>query len=670
MSKKKAFLILAITSFLIMISSISIVIYFLQQKMAIEEGQKLSQSLLQQVRRDISVGDYRRVYETLLNQQVGNLKITDFDIIIQNRRTLNTESFQYKCNEQSPSKLTFCIDDNDGKVYYFELSRPGLMSVFQSTEFKLIFLLTLALNIVFNLLLIKLFSSQLNYFINSFNKIIQRKDLNRDEIEDFGEFKEGMIKLKSELKRSDNELQKKTKLEAQVAISRQVAHDIRSPLAALKMALEEVENIPSDYRNMFRVSVQRINDIANNLLNDDTKKSTSPNSQLEIELLAPIIDSLVSEKRMNYRKKSKINIESNLTKSYGLFANVNSIELKRVLSNLINNSVEALDSSGEVVVSISETINGEILLSVNDNGKGMPEDVLRKLGEKGFSHGKNGLDSGLGLGFHHALETINSFGGRLEVESTLNLGTTVKISLTKAAIPSWFVETLYLEPMERIFVLDDDESMLRAWSERLPFKVEVFTNGEEFSESITSLNSKKLLALVDYELLGQETSGLELIKLLQIEKQSILVTSRFEEKELREKCNQLGVRLIPKMMAALMPIKLATAKIEPLAPYDYVYIDDDEIMRISWERKAKKKNFNLLVLSSTKELEFHLDKISKEFTQFYIDSHLGEGEMPGEDFAKILHEQGYKHLSIASGYEATYFAHLDWLKYSGKDCPF
>jgi signal transduction histidine kinase len=453
-------------------------------------------------------------------------------------------------------------------------------------------------------------------------------------------------------------------------IASQVSHDIRSPLYALKMALEEVDNIPSQYRNMIRMSVQRINDIANNLLKDNKEKAITDKTQLEIELLAPIIDTLVSEKRLNYRQKSKIHIEADLSKSYGIFSNVNSIELKRVLSNLINNSVEAMESSGEVIVSLSETINGKILLSVKDNGKGMPEHVLKRLGEKGLSHGKNGLESGSGLGFYHANETIESFGGKLEITSATDKGTTINILLTKEAIPSWFVENLTLSNKEKILILDDDESMLRAWSERLPLKAEVFTNGEEFSKSIVDLASKNLLALVDYELQGQSQTGLELIETLHIEKQSILVTSRFEEKELREKCNQLGVRIIPKLMAALIPIKYTATKVDAVEPYDYVYIDNDELMRISWERKAKKKNISLLVLSSTKELKHHLDKISKESTQFYIDSHLGEGEMRGEDFAKILHEEGYKHLSIASGYDAKHFVHLEWLNYSGKHCPF
>jgi hypothetical protein len=214
------------------------------------------------------------------------------------------------------------------------------------------------------------------------------------------------------------------------------------------------------------------------------------------------------------------------------------------------------------------------------------------------------------------------------------------------------------------------EQVCRSDQWRLPIKADVFTSGDEFSQLVKTLHGKDFLALVDYELLGQARTGLELIKLLQIEKQSILVTSRFEEKELREKCNQLGLRLMPKLMASLIPIQYVGVKSEAVAPYDYVYIEDDELMRLSWASKAKKQNISLLVLSSIKDFEHHLDRVNKEFTRIYIDSNLGKGEMAGEEFAKILHEQGYQHLSIASGYEAEHFHHLDWLKYSGKNCPF
>ena len=54
-----------------------------------------------------------------------------------------------------------------------------------------------------------------------------------------------------------------------------------------------------------------------------------------------------------------------------------------------------------------------ILISIVDNGKGIPGHVVKKIGEKGFSYGKTNQASGNGLGFYHAKEKINSFNRRM-----------------------------------------------------------------------------------------------------------------------------------------------------------------------------------------------------------------------------------------------------------------
>ena len=64
------------------------------------------------------------------------------------------------------------------------------------------------------------------------------------------------------------------------------------------------------------------------------------------------------------------------------------------------------------------------------------------------------------------------------------------------------------------------------------------------------------LFLMDYEISGSTESGLDLIETLGIQKQSILVTSRYEEKNIRERCESLGVRLIPKSMSGFVPIEI------------------------------------------------------------------------------------------------------------------
>lgn len=193
-----------------------------------------------------------------------------------------------------------------------------------------------------------------------------------------------------------------------------------------------------------------------------------------------------------------------------------------------------------------------------------------------------------------------------------------------------------------------------------------FTNGEEFAREISKIKGSEFLCLVDFELLGQSKNGLDIIEELQISKKSVLVTSRFDESEVRNRAHNIGVRFIPKSLASLIPIINATSE----EYFEIVYIDDDYLLRLGWERRAIKKNITLLTLTSCEEFQSHVSKISKSKTKIYIDSSLGKGKMPGEEFATLLNDQGYEHLYIASGYEASNFAHLPWLKVAGKECPF
>ncbi len=365
-------------------------------------------------------------------------------------------------------------------------------------------------------------------------------------------------------------------------MAKQVSHDIRSPLSALNMVMEQLTQIPENHRLIIRSSVSRINDIANQLLDKGkspaikTGGSSLSNQnlpQLSVQLLFPIIDSLVSEKRMQFRDKQSVVIEANVQKGYGLFANINSIELKRVISNLINNSVEAfLSEKGNIVVSL-DCSGDDINLVIEDNGKGIPENILKKLGEIGVSHGKEGTQSGSGLGVYHAKQTVESFGGTFAIESKEGIGTKIKMVFPKAQAPHWFVEKLRLMPKMLVISLDDDLCIHQIWSERLSSnryesqEIEhfTFTSVGEFrswfiDQGILSAAPESVMFLIDYELLDQNITGLDIIEELKISNRAILVTSRYEESKIRARCESLGVRLIPKAIASFVPIDVEMKK--------------------------------------------------------------------------------------------------------------
>ncbi len=377
------------------------------------------------------------------------------------------------------------------------------------------------------------------------------------------------------------------KLEAEIRLGKlaaQLAHDIRSPLAALNVIEPDLQTLPEDARVLLRSAIGRIRDIANNLLDKDREFHQKANHDskttqdaahdptqdpaithaepLSEHLLSSLIDPLITEKRMQYRSQMEIEIEANIdATSYGLFANIQPTEFKRVLSNLINNSVEALEDVGKISLSLSGG-DHKIQIQIQDNGKGIPPEILEKIGKRGESHGKVG---GSGLGLYHARTSVQSWGGELSIQSN-ERGTTVIITLPSVHPPEWFVSEIKLLPNSTVIILDDDSSIHHIWRARFEslhvnkqgITVHHFSTPEAVQEWFISkpVAASAELYLLDFELLGQTDNGLDLSETLGITKQSILVTSRFEESKIRERCQKLGVKLIPKGLAGFVPIKV------------------------------------------------------------------------------------------------------------------
>lgn len=373
--------------------------------------------------------------------------------------------------------------------------------------------------------------------------------------------------LSETLKLMNIQIQKKTLMEAEIIAAKQVAHDIRSPLACLVLSLLH-SDLPEDRRTMMRSAIQRITDITNSL--DSKAQQINQvkmiSNQIESHMISSLIDSLVSEKRVQLRDRRNVEINLNLEQSYGLFSRVNSIEIKRVLSNLINNSVESFDNNPHQINVSVKRITHWIQIQIQDDGKGIPPVILDKIGQQGFSYGKESIpNAGTGLGISHAIKTIKSFGGTLLICSDENLGTTVTLRLPQAEVPAWFIEQIKLSPIQQVVILDDDQSIYSLWRERFgqfllkKITLQHFSCGSQFRDYYfknLQFQRDKILFLFDFELLNQRITGLDLIEELGIANHAVLVTSYHEDLPIIKRCHQIGLRIIPKSIAAFVPLVL------------------------------------------------------------------------------------------------------------------
>jgi signal transduction histidine kinase len=367
------------------------------------------------------------------------------------------------------------------------------------------------------------------------------------------------------------------------AMAQQVAHDIRSPLAALSSAEQSLDIVPEDTRTLIRSAVTRIKDIANNLLNIDRpllvnaslqgnttylnttlqtgRLSVRDDSETDSQHIFWLIESIVSEKRMQFRMRKGLTIESKFDENNeGIFSAVSPIEFQRMISNLIDNSIEASDVDGKIVVDLSGDEKW-IYVRVSDNGRGIPKDALPRLMNRGVTLGKPG---GSGLGLFHAKTLCESVNGFLTVDSILEKGTTVTVKLCRSKAPKWHTNEIMVRKSSTIVILDDDSSIHNIWRKRFAdlsiekyqIKELYFYRPEEFREWFRENSFNAAIFLLDLQYHGHPESGLDLIEELNISDRSLLVTSQFDDVNVRCRCRALRVSLVAKTFVPYIPVKI------------------------------------------------------------------------------------------------------------------
>ncbi|WP_323055794.1 sensor histidine kinase [Paucibacter sp. PLA-PC-4] len=123
---------------------------------------------------------------------------------------------------------------------------------------------------------------------------------------------------------------------------------------------------------------------------------------------------------------NEVRYKADVKKVYGRIPAVRCIaaQLNQVFMNLIINAAHAIPERGEITLSTST--QGEwVSVEVRDTGAGMSEDVQRRIFEPFFTTKPVGMGTGLGLSLSFSI--VQKHGGRIEVESSLGVGTLFRV---------------------------------------------------------------------------------------------------------------------------------------------------------------------------------------------------------------------------------------------------
>lgn len=166
---------------------------------------------------------------------------------------------------------------------------------------------------------------------------------------------------------------------------------------------------------------------------------------------------------------NRAKVEVQLDATPAVLANAG--ELEQVFVNLLVNAVQAIpeghSSSNRIGVTV-RLLKDSVVAEVTDTGSGMSARTREHLFEPFFTTKPVGVGTGLGLPICHGI--ITSFGGRIEVESELGTGTTLRVVLPslegRAKTPAKALRSA-LPKDKRVMVVDDDPLVARAMARAL-----------------------------------------------------------------------------------------------------------------------------------------------------------------------------------------------------------
>ncbi|MBB3698733.1 HAMP domain-containing histidine kinase [Flammeovirga yaeyamensis] len=250
--------------------------------------------------------------------------------------------------------------------------------------------------------------------------------------DEFGRLVGEYNKMLSKLEESKKELERSQLESAWKDVAKQVAHEIKNPLTPMKLYLQQLERVATsdDNPKLLRATKMLISqvDTLSGIVTSFSSFAQMPVPKREVFNLSKVIKDTV----MLHSSKAKIQF-SNTQLGHDVFVDGDEKLTTRILANLILNGIQAAkeDVSSNIIIDLYE--NGEkAIVTVIDNGKGIPEEFQNKVFVPNFTT----KETGSGIGLAVAKRGIEQMGGSIWFETKENEGT------------QFFVEFVMTQPEE------------------------------------------------------------------------------------------------------------------------------------------------------------------------------------------------------------------------------
>jgi PAS domain S-box-containing protein len=215
-----------------------------------------------------------------------------------------------------------------------------------------------------------------------------------------------------------------------------VAHELKTPIAAvqgfLKIIMDETLNVSyeqqREYISRSIIRLRGLLDLVNDLLDISRMEMKTKHREIENLNLIEILNSTIQFLELELSKKGVEIIKSYEKEIINFKADQN--EITRLFTNILSNAIKYNKDKGKIYINVYYSTN-YVNVEISDTGIGMKPEEKAKLFQE-FFRAKNEFTrgvSGTGLGLTIVKRIIDSYHGKIEVDSEFGKGTTFKIQL-------------------------------------------------------------------------------------------------------------------------------------------------------------------------------------------------------------------------------------------------
>lgn len=289
---------------------------------------------------------------------------------------------------------------------------------------------------MFAVLVARQITTPLSFIQHNLSKTIYGKKnepIKWDRHDEIGALVKEYNKMIAALENSANRLAQSERESAWREMAKQVAHEIKNPLTPLKLGLQLLEKSWKDKDPKFDAKFERF----------------SKSFVEQIESLSSIASEFSAFAKMPDTKMERLNLFDTLGQAITIFKHMENVQIKyetpempfminadrdqllRCFNNLLKNAIEAMPPERLGIINVNHTINrNSILLKIQDNGNGIPENLHERIFEPNFTT----KSSGTGLGLAFVKNSIENAGGRVWYETVINEGTTFYLNFPESKV--------------------------------------------------------------------------------------------------------------------------------------------------------------------------------------------------------------------------------------------